>query len=118
MWNDFDGLDVFGYIFTNFSIATSSCLNQHPIFITNADCKAINLQFTDERHVCVVEALHHALAPGLQFVWPHCVVKAGHWCAVCNRRKRGDCRRTNLQCWRIEGDEFGKLRFKCLKLAL
>jgi hypothetical protein len=37
---------------------------------------------------------------------------------VGNWRKRGDCRRTNLQRWRIKGDEFGKLCFKCLKLAL
>ena len=118
MWNDFDGLDVFGYVFTNFSITTSSCLNQHSIFITNADCKTIDLQFTDERHVCIVEALHHALAPGLQFVWPHCVVEAGHWCAVCNRSKRGNYWRTNLQSWRIKSDEFGKLCFKRLQFTL
>ena len=118
MRNNFDGFDVFGYVFTNFSITTCCCLDQNTTFITNADCKTINLQFADERHVCIVEAFHHALAPRLQFIWSHCIVKAGHWRTVRHRSKRGHRRRTNLQCWRIECDKFREFCFKCLQFPL
>ena len=45
-----NGLDVFGDVFTNFSVTSRCGLHEHAILVSNAHGQAINLQFANQAH--------------------------------------------------------------------
>ena len=48
----------------------------------------------------------------------HCVIQAGHRCAMRYWRKGGECGCANLGCWRIQRDQAGVLGFQSNEFAL